>query len=111
MKSFKTLQLGTPEIANKLAYDPISSSLLVSGPSISLISEHTRKDVALAKSCPAEAQKDVIPLQPPYLRFVASNDSELSLSHSGIIESWTIDEIRIDSHLQRSYSKVQEVQT
>eukprot|EP01022_Parablepharisma_sp_SALTPOND_P020985 TRINITY_DN395_c0_g1_i1.p1 TRINITY_DN395_c0_g1~~TRINITY_DN395_c0_g1_i1.p1 ORF type:complete len:5656 (-),score=802.26 TRINITY_DN395_c0_g1_i1:1614-18581(-) len=86
MKSFKTLQLSTPETASQLSYDPHSSSLLVSGPSLSIVSDHLRQNVSLAKSQPAELPKLLTkePLEQPYLRFASPTDPSVSLSHSGL---------------------------
>jgi len=86
MKSFKTLQLNTPDIATKLAYDPQSESLLVSGQKLSMISENSHQDISLNKSPAVESlPKEKISLDQPYLRFTSNNQPNISLSHSGIL--------------------------
>lgn len=85
MKSFKTLQLDSPEVASKIAYDPHSQSLIVSGAKLSMISDLVKEQVQFVKGKRAESLeiKADQRLKMPYLRFVSDDLSNLNLSHSG----------------------------
>ncbi len=84
MKSFKSLHLGSPEVASNIAYDPHAHSLLVSGPKFAIVSDHSKEEIQLAKSQePLPAKGELAPREPPFLRFSAAGQSQLMVSHSG----------------------------
>ena len=83
MKLFKTLTLPYPELATELTYDTHSNSLLVSGQSLSIVSDKYSHDAPLYDGTCLKSNSSIgFNPYPPYFCFASSSNPSATISKS-----------------------------